>query len=782
LSPLFFFALVHCSKSNILSLNQENFDSVIQKNEKVVVNFFSPWNDESIIFAPLYKKVSEKFSKKHPDLVFAEVDTTQNVLLYTRFDIINWSPTTPYPSVKLFLKGKIINYNGENSEFESWLEDAISPSRLTPIDASGLDKYLSTTKKAAVASFSPSSPVKEKFRSIVQDFHYDTWKFFIIENQDVEQDTMNLYINGKSLFEESAIPPLPITEKTSAASLLHYLCSFGSPRIEPFSVPVERRMKQCGKPIVIFWTGNAPKKELKVLTQTAQHFIGSLQFTHAPCTHEWQDAASHKGQSGKVFPILILVKNNSVINYDEDIPVTEENMKNWLNKCLNGTVKNWKKSKPIPTENPGPVIVVVGRTFESIVEDPTKDVLMLYWAKACPHSQALMPVLDELATVLKPFPSIVIAKMETTMITNQPPDYIETIDTWPTIHFFTGNNVEERKKPIVYSGTRTVKNFVEFIKQHSTNPINIETEGLSDKIEQYGDGFGPLFNGTMDEAIKALGAEEEQEEVEIDWYTFLNKDQDVEALFRDDDSDPYAKTRDHEHFTVHPENEDDEDADHDHSHHHENKKDHKKEHKKDHHEHDKDHHNKEHKHDHKEKKESKKHEKEKGKEKHQEHHKIHDHHEHEHHHHVEHEKHEEPHKAHSTHADENDHLHHKHHHHVETPDQKKDHHDHDKDHHDDHEDHHVATDHHPVHHDKHDDDHQNQLDHHHVEPHSVDHHDKHHSHPHPDNQQSTEHHITEQAHDVHAHSESSDHHSDSARTHTSGQETSVLHNEAENLQ
>merc|ERR1711998_209516 len=72
--------------------------------------------------------------------------------------------------------------------------------------------------------------------------------------------------------------------------------------------------------------------------------------------------------------------------------LTVDNIGAFIDDALGGKLKPHLKSEEPPASNDGPVTVVVGKTFEEIVRDPTKDVLVKYYAPWCGHCKKLAPL------------------------------------------------------------------------------------------------------------------------------------------------------------------------------------------------------------------------------------------------------------------------------------------------------------------------------------------------------------------------------------------------------
>jgi len=81
--------------------------------------------------------------------------------------------------------------------------------------------------------------------------------------------------------------------------------------------------------------------------------------------------------------------------------MSAENMGKFIDQALSGELKPFLKSDPVPEKNDEPVKVIVGTTFEEIVLDHEKDVVVEFYAPWCGHCQALEPKWTELAKKLQ---------------------------------------------------------------------------------------------------------------------------------------------------------------------------------------------------------------------------------------------------------------------------------------------------------------------------------------------------------------------------------------------
>ncbi|NWW38516.1 PDIA4 isomerase, partial [Panurus biarmicus] len=129
-----------------------------------------------------------------------------------------------------------------------------------------------------------------------------------------------------------------------------------------------------------------------------------------------------------------------------------------------GKLKPIVKSQPVPKNNKGPVKVVVGKTFDSIVMDPKNDVLIEFYAPWCGHCKKLEPVYNELGKKYKNEKNLIIAKMDATAndVTN---DHYK-VEGFPTIYFAPK---DKKSNPIKFEGgDRDLEHLSKFIEEHAT--------------------------------------------------------------------------------------------------------------------------------------------------------------------------------------------------------------------------------------------------------------------------------------------------------------------------
>lgn len=107
---------------------------------------------------------------------------------------------------------------------------------------------------------------------------------------------------------------------------------------------------------------------------------------------------------------------------------------------------------------------MVGKTFDDIVMDAKKDVLIEFYAPWCGHCKKMEPDYTALGKKYKNEKNLVIAKMDATA--NDVPHDSYKVEGFPTIYFAPSNS---KQSPVKFEGgKRDVEELSKFVEQHTT--------------------------------------------------------------------------------------------------------------------------------------------------------------------------------------------------------------------------------------------------------------------------------------------------------------------------
>lgn len=153
--------------------------------------------------------------------------------------------------------------------------------------------------------------------------------------------------------------------------------------------------------------------------------------------------------------------------YDQSQEVSTEAIEKYVERFLDGDVKPELKSEAIPETQDEPVYVLVGKEFDQVVYDDSKDVFLELYATWCGHCKRLKPTWDSLGEHFAAIKDrVTIAKMEATQ-NDIPPSAPFKVSSFPTIKFKPAGT----RDFMDYSGDRSLESLIAFVNENAKNSL-----------------------------------------------------------------------------------------------------------------------------------------------------------------------------------------------------------------------------------------------------------------------------------------------------------------------
>lgn len=127
------------------------------------------------------------------------------------------------------------------------------------------------------------------------------------------------------------------------------------------------------------------------------------------------------------------------------------------------TGANGKIKAPEPPKTPK-AVQLTASNFDSIVKDPSKDVLVEFYAPWCGHCKTLAPVYERIAEIYENDDDCVVAQMDADDPTNKPVARAHGVSSYPTIKFFSrAKDGATEKTAEDYPPGRKEEDFLKFL-------------------------------------------------------------------------------------------------------------------------------------------------------------------------------------------------------------------------------------------------------------------------------------------------------------------------------
>ncbi|EYC33215.1 hypothetical protein Y032_0002g671 [Ancylostoma ceylanicum] len=167
------FVVLHSTLGNVVQLDSSNFDSIMQSNDVVFVNFYADWCRFSQMLKPIFAQASEKFQNlPQGKVVWGAVDADRQADLATRFQV------NKYPTLKLFRNGEIVRkeYRSQRSveALSAFVQKQLDSSIVEMQSPEELSQKLDAEKRNVIAYFpQPSGPEYDALKKVASILRED---------------------------------------------------------------------------------------------------------------------------------------------------------------------------------------------------------------------------------------------------------------------------------------------------------------------------------------------------------------------------------------------------------------------------------------------------------------------------------------------------------------------------------------------------------------------------------------------------------------------------------
>jgi len=460
---------VHVDDSDVIVLTTSNFDDVVNTKDLMLVEFYAPWCGHCKKLTPEYAQAATALLKNDPPVYLAKVDATVESSLASKYKV------SGYPTLFLFRNGRESPYNGprEAKGIIDYMKKQVGPAAKPLNTISEYDKFVEMSKEreyCVVGVFeegSKPSQLQSSFLLVTSKMRED-YSFGIVTNKDVAKHAgvdVEAVIGFKNYDDKKTIYNGPTKKK----DLEDWIVLNSFPIVGEFTAEKGERYHKRGLPVAKFymtidWSpANVKHTQFYIsrLEPIAVEFRDKILTTIANSS-AFDKPLEDLGWKGKN-NVLVIESGRQRYKFEKEFKAA--NVRKFYSDFLSGSLTPYIKSETPPANNDGPVKVVVGSTFQQIVNNPDHDVLIEFYAPWCGHCKQLEPKYKKLGEKFKGVDSVVIAKMDATA-NDYPPEY--EVSGFPTIFLSpSGKN----SKPIPFEGgQREVNDFVDFIKKNAKTP------------------------------------------------------------------------------------------------------------------------------------------------------------------------------------------------------------------------------------------------------------------------------------------------------------------------
>ncbi|XP_061130228.1 protein disulfide-isomerase A2 [Syngnathus typhle] len=452
---------------NVMVLHGNNFARALNQTKYLLVEFYAPWCGHCKQLEPVYAEAAGKL-KDDPAIGLAKVDATDEKELADEFAI------NSFPVLKLFVHGdrkQPIDFNGQRTVngILQWLKRRSGPGPMVLADADSAASFVDAHNITVVGFFkSLESDAAKEFSQLVMDMTDTEFAITtspeVFQKYELKSETVILF----KKFDDGRVDyALSDDGKLDKSNLTSFIQENSLELIIPFT-------KETGDKIFsssirfhcLLFINSTVESHTVLLDQVrplAKTYKSKMLFVTIDVAGDVSFVLEFFGVVVADVPTARIMSMDTGKKFKVDTADLSGSLPSLCQEVLDGTAKPYYRSQDVPEDwNKTPVKVLVGKNFESVALDPTKNVFVKFYAPWCGHCKELVPIWDQLGEKYAEHEDIVIAKMDSAA--NELEAF--TISGFPTLKYFPAGG----KEPVEYSGNRDLETLSKFLDNGGVLP------------------------------------------------------------------------------------------------------------------------------------------------------------------------------------------------------------------------------------------------------------------------------------------------------------------------
>ncbi|KAG6831586.1 hypothetical protein H0H92_009059 [Tricholoma furcatifolium] len=447
--------------SDVLKLTSATFEETVNSHDLMLVEFFAPWCGHCKALAPHYEEAATELKEK--SIPLASVDCVDQA------DLCQSMGVTGYPTLKVYKNGTPSDYSGPRKAdgIISYMHKQSLPA-VSEVTSENHEEFIKADKLVVVAYLPTSTSDPAPAFSAVAETNREEYLFGLSTDEasaEAAGVTGPALVVYRSFDEPKSVYPYPISGATTE-DIQQWIDDLSIPVIDEVSGENYAIYASSDKPLAYLFldpTKEGKEEAIAAIKPIAQKYKSKVNFVWIDAV-KFGDHAKALNLPEAKWPSFVVQNLQKQLKYpiDQENEITPEIVDSWVEQYLDGKIEPSLKSMPIPETQDEAVYTVVGKSFDDVVYDDSKDVFIEFYASWCGHCKRLAPIWQTLAENFADRKDLLIAKMEA-QENDLPASVPFRVTGFPTLKFKPAGS----RDFIDYEGDRSLESLTAFVEKHA---------------------------------------------------------------------------------------------------------------------------------------------------------------------------------------------------------------------------------------------------------------------------------------------------------------------------